>query len=208
MYAIRMARSNDRVTKGKFYKVTQLDNGKIRIADDNLHAFEIAAMANYWWLTEMPARHANPNYKECFERFQHAQSAGDAVLNGYIRDFEHAHAERVRRIRQKGRDVKLEDWMPNIQAPGELNQLTEETPTMTKPIKIEDTKLIDGTLLSDHSPDSIIRLIQKERKALDVLNDLKIASKYVVAKRAIHTSNIQKLVEILDTFADDLDAQA
>lgn len=206
MYAIRMARSNDRVTKGKFYKATQLDNGKIRIADDNLHVFEIAAMANYWWLTEMPARHANPNYKECFERFQHAQSAGDAVLNGYIRDFE--CAENVRRLKCKERAVKLEDWMHNFHAPGELNQLTEETPTMTKPIKIEDTKLIDGTLLSDHSPDSIIRLIQKERKALDVLNDLKIASKYVVAKRAIHTSNIQKLVEILDTFADDLDAQA
>jgi Xaa-Pro aminopeptidase len=206
MYAIRMARSNDHVTKGKFYKVTQEANGKIRIADDNLHAFEIAARANYWWLTEMPERHANPNYKECFERFQHAQSAGDAVLNGYIRDFEHAN--RTRSLIRKERDEKSGDRPFNPWAPGELNQLTEETPTMTKPIKIEDTKLIDGTLLSDHSPDSIIRLIQKERKALDVLNDLKIASKYVVAKRAIHTSNIQKLVEILDTFADDLDAQA
>jgi hypothetical protein len=82
-------------------------------------------------------------------------------------------------------------------------QLTKKAPTMTQPIKIEDTKIIDGKLLTDHTPESIIHLIQKERTALDAINALKIASKYVAKVRAIHTENIEKLVGILDTFAED-----
>ena len=79
---------------------------------------------------------------------------------------------------------------------------------MANPIKIEDTKLINGKLLADYTPDELIRLIKHERQALEAINDLKIASKYIAKVRATHQENIEKLVEILDTFADEQDAQA
>jgi hypothetical protein len=200
MYAIRRASSNDRVTQGDFYDVDVGANGNLRIVDNNGRKMHIAPNPTFWWVTEAPNRRTDPAYKECYESYQQAQLNVDADLHNWARQFE--REERARKLKPH-----IDQWdrvtISENSDQQKAEQLTKKAPTMTQPIKIEDTKIIDGKLLTDHTPESIIHLIQKERTALDAINALKIASKYVAKVRAIHTENIEKLVGILDTFAED-----
>lgn len=201
MFAIRVQKSNARVTMGQFYKVTR-DADVYNIIDNNGKKMQFSPSADYWWLTNMP-HDSHSEYRPLYRAYESALRAGNPELKRWIKSFE----DEQRRVRTN-RPNPLAHWEEPEPTHSEQSQLTKKEPTMANPIKIEDTKLINGKLLADYTPDELIRLIKHERQALEAINDLKIASKYIAKVRATHQENIEKLVEILDTFADEQDAQA
>ena len=70
-------------------------------------------------------------------------------------------------------------------------------------LKIENVTLIDGQRADDYSSDSILKLIEKEQKALDRLRDIQSSlevadSKKLQKMEAKHHANIKALIKALD----------